>query len=228
MIGMKKMLCVSLTENTFSKCSTFIQTCEADMIEHRMDFMNRIENLGSLYSSSEKPIIATCRSINSGGYFKGSEAQRIGYLLEALSAGASYVDVELDTNPTQLDAIVEMTRNTNSKLIVSKHFPKITPSLKELMNALIMIRDTTADVAKIVTTPSTIEDCQVVLQLYGIRHRPKFPLISFAMEDLGKFTRVCALFFGAPFMYVAQDNGVAAAPGQIELSKMRTILEVLQ
>jgi 3-dehydroquinate dehydratase-1 len=53
-------------------------------------------------------------------------------------------------------------------------------------------------------------------------------MIAFAMGDLGKFTRVAALFLGAPFMYVSQDSGDKAAPGQITLSQMRALLEVLE
>ncbi|MHA2211184.1 MAG: type I 3-dehydroquinate dehydratase, partial [Candidatus Thorarchaeota archaeon] len=44
----------------------------------------------------------------------------------------------------------------------------------------------------------------------------------------GKFTRVSALFLGAPFMYVSQDQGEQAAPGQITVTQMRTLLEVLE
>ncbi|MHA2005446.1 MAG: type I 3-dehydroquinate dehydratase, partial [Candidatus Thorarchaeota archaeon] len=39
--------------------------------------------------------------------------------------------------------------------------------------------------------------------------------------------RVSSLFLGAPFTYVSQDIGEAAAPGQISLSEMRAILGVL-
>ena len=81
---------------------------------------------------------------------------------------------------------------------------------------------------KIVTTPKSIEDCKTILQLYHIEASPPCPMIAFAMGNLGKFTRVSALYLGAPFMYVSQDEGEVAAPGQISLSQMRAILEVLQ
>ena len=80
---------------------------------------------------------------------------------------------------------------------------------------------------KIVTTPKSIEDCKRVLKLYHFESRTSSPLIAFAMGDLGKFTRICALFFGAPFMYVSQDEGEVAAPGQIPFSQMKVILEAL-
>jgi 3-dehydroquinate dehydratase-1 len=81
---------------------------------------------------------------------------------------------------------------------------------------------------KLVTTPKTMSDCGRVLQLYYVKSKPARPMIAFAMGDLGKFTRVSALFLGAPFMYVSQDQGEQAAPGQITVTQMRTLLEVLE
>lgn len=225
---MAKKLCVSLTERTPKECGAFMQSCEADMIEHRMDFMDSINHLDTIYSISRKPIIATCRSTREGGYFKGEESQRIHHLLRALYAGASYVDIELDTEPSLTSLVQAEVEETGSQLIVSKHFYDNTPLLAELTETLRAIVAAGADIAKIVTTPLTAEDCRTVLQLYNVEQREELPLVSFALGNLGKFTRVCALFLGAPFMYVAQDDGVAATPSQIPLSKMKTILEVLR
>lgn len=225
---MTKMLCVSMTERTSRECVTFVKSCAADMIEHRLDFMDSIENLDSIYGSLDKPIIATCRSTRDGGYFRGGNSQRIGHLLKALYAGASYIDIELDTTPSLRGLVQMQVEETGSQLIVSKHFHDSTPSLIELVTTLNTMKTVGADIAKIVTTPNTIKDCITMLQLYNIEQDINLPLISFAMGDLGKFTRVCALFLGAPFMYVAPDSGAAAAPGQIPLSKMKAILEDLQ
>ena len=91
---MNHKLCVSLTERTHEKCMEHISSCTADIVEHRLDFMNRIESLDEIYKTSKVPIIATCRSIENGGRFSGSEEQRIEFLLEAIQAGASKVDIE--------------------------------------------------------------------------------------------------------------------------------------
>ncbi|MHA2065620.1 MAG: type I 3-dehydroquinate dehydratase [Candidatus Thorarchaeota archaeon] len=225
---MNKKLCVSLTERSAKKCSEVISSYDVDLIEHRMDFMERIEKLDTIYNESKIPIIATCRTPQDGGHFEGDEQSRIDHLLAAVSAGASYVDVELDTEPALMDLVRKKAAKDNSKLIVSKHYFDATPSVSELLNILDRLAIAGADVMKLVTTPKTISDCSRILQLYHGERKPAHPLIAFAMGNLGRFTRVTALFLGAPFMYVSQDQGEMAAPGQIALSQMRSLLEVLE
>lgn len=221
------MLCVSLTGKSSKECTEFASSCDVDLIEHRLDFMDQIEDLDLIYGSSEKPIIATCRPVREGGQFMGDDSRRIDYLLEALQAGASYIDIELDTRPSLIKSIRNQTKEIGAQLIISKHYQG-SPPLEKLAFTLAAMKSQGADIGKIVTTPSSIRDCWTVLQLYTVETRGSTPLISFAIGDLGKFTRVSALFLGAPFMYVAQDSGVAAAPGQIPLSKMKAILEALK
>jgi len=221
------MLCVSLTEKSPKECAVFASSCDVDLIEHRLDFMDKIEDLDLIYGNSEKPIIATCRLVREGGRFIGEDSRRIDYLLEALQAGASYIDVELDTDPSLIKLIRNQTKEIGAQLIISKHY-QVSPPLEKLTTTLDAMKSQGADIGKIVTTPNSIKDCWTPLQLYAVHATGSMPIIAFAMGDLGKFTRVSALFLGAPFMYVAQDSGSAAAPGQISLSKMKTILEALQ
>ncbi|MFW9798971.1 MAG: type I 3-dehydroquinate dehydratase [Candidatus Thorarchaeota archaeon] len=220
-------LCVSLTERTARKCMEFMSSTEADMVEHRMDFMDRIERLEEIYRVTEKPIIAACRSRENGGRFDGDEERRIGNLLKAISGGASYVDVEIETDSNHMALVREQTSSMNCGLIVSKHYHDSTPNESDLLNMLDGLGSVKPDIIKLVTTPKTKDDCRRILQLYDKENRPDLPLIAFGMGPLGRFTRICALFLGAPFMYVSQDHGEAAAPGQISLSEMRKVLEVL-
>jgi 3-dehydroquinate dehydratase-1 len=222
------MLCVSITEKTVEDCIMTIQSSEADLFEHRIDFLDSVQDLGKMYLDSERPIIATCRPASQGGHFTGTETERIGLLLEALNLGASYVDIEIETLPLLQDIFQDAITETGARLILSKHFYHSTPPISVLEQTLTVMQELGADLAKIVTMASSISDCLAVLQLYTIAPKWNPQLLSFAMGDLAKFTRVCALLAGAPFMYVAQDHGKAAASGQIPISKMRKILEALE
>ncbi|MFQ5834009.1 MAG: type I 3-dehydroquinate dehydratase [Candidatus Thorarchaeota archaeon] len=222
-----KKLCVSLTERTAKKCMEFMSSTEADMVEHRLDFMDRIERLEEIYRATEKPIIVTCRSRENGGLFDGNEEQRIRNLLMAMAGGASYVDVEIETDSAHLELVREQTSRMECGLIVSKHYHDSTPNEADLLSMVVSLGSAKPDIIKLVTTPKTKDDCRRILRLYDQENRPNLPLIAFGMGPLGRFTRVCALFLGAPFMYVSQDHGEVAAPGQISLSEMRKILEVL-
>ena len=225
---MTTILCVSLTERTAKKCLEFVSSSKADILEHRLDFMDQIESLEEIYRSSRKPIIAACRTIKNGGQFVGTEDERIGHLLEAIKLGASYVDVELGTDQAHLTLIKDEAQSNDCKVILSKHYHENTPDNATLEELLDELSNVGADIMKVVSTPLTKDDCLRILQLYTHKVRQNVPLISFAMGALGRFTRVAALFLGAPFMYVSQDHGDAAALGQIPISKMRAILEALQ
>ncbi|TET09179.1 MAG: type I 3-dehydroquinate dehydratase, partial [Candidatus Thorarchaeota archaeon] len=224
--AMSKKLCVCLTEKTSQDCIGFVSTSDADIIEHRMDFMDQIEGLGEIYSATETPIIATCRSKEMGGNFAGREQKRIAYLLEALDNGASFVDIEYEVEHNSLKQISDAVSHYNSKLILSKHYTSFTPELPDLIDLIVKMEDRGADIIKLVVTPESLSDCKRILQVYN-REGSKIPLIAFAMGNIGRFTRVSALYLGAPFMYVAQDSGKEAASGQIPLSEMRTILRML-
>ena len=224
---MKMNLCVSLTEGAASKCLEFVKSSDAEVIEHRLDFMERIGELHEIYRQSAAPIIATCRSHKNGGHYRGSEETRVGHLIEAISAGASYVDVGIETEPILLNRVRQEASNAGCSLIVSKHYHDTTPDDSDLSVMFDKLRNSGADIAKIATTPSIMDDCSRVLNLYSLENPNELPLLAFAMSALGRITRVYALFLGAPFMYVSMDHGEAAAPGQLSLSQMRAILEVL-
>lgn len=221
-------LCECLTEKTVDLCKEFIKNSDADMIEHRLDFMDRIEGLKEIYASTTKPVIVTNRALDNGGLFEGGNGERLEYLVEAIEAGASFVDIELDNSAKCIAEIMKVAMINNCKCIVSKHFSDRTPSNSVLSSILSRILFTGANIAKIVTTPRSLSDCQRILKFQLNESRAEVPLIAFAMGNLGKFTRVSSLFLGAPFMYVAQDTGPTAAPGQVPMSEMRRLLEVLQ
>ena len=223
---MTKRLCVCLTERTQQNCIDFVSGSTSDLIEHRMDFMKRIDDLKEIYSATDSPIIATCRSLELGGNFGGDETQRINHLLDAINNGASFVDIEIETEQELMKKIFSEASKSNCKVIISKHYTTNTPGFNDLLSLLEEMNKSGADIQKVVVTPQSISDCQSVLQLYN-QENLETPLIAFAMGDIGKFTRVSALFLGAPFMYVSQDSGREAASGQISLSEMRAIMRSL-
>ena len=190
---MRYRFCVSLTERSTKACIEIISSSDADLIEHRMDFMDEIDMLTEIYAASDKPIIATCRSIEEGGQFQGTEESRVDYLLDAVSAGASYVDIEVDTNPELLALVKEKVAKTEGKIILSKHYHDHTPRESVLLNMLDRLGNMEADIIKLVSTPRTTNDCLRVLQLYHKENPPGLPLIAFGMGPLGRFTRVSAL-----------------------------------
>jgi len=65
----------------------------ADMIELRLDVMEKFD-LKEIIESATNPILVTYRSRREGGEGSADYGTRVRYLLDAMEAGADYVDVE--------------------------------------------------------------------------------------------------------------------------------------
>jgi 3-dehydroquinate dehydratase-1 len=48
------------------------------------------------------------------------------------------------------------------------------------------------------------------------------------MGNLGKITRIASLLLGADFTYASIDDSKKTAPGQIDLKKLKEILEMIK
>ncbi len=222
---MEMNICACITEKTLADCLKVLRSIDTEFIEHRIDHMERIEGLNEMYGSTGSTIIATNRSKQAGGKFKGTEEERIGYLIDAVDAGCNYVDVELETDEGLKKKVLEHARNNGCKIIISTHDFSGTSELGELVSMMRAEERDGADIGKIVTYANTIEDCHTVLELLMHAKNVNFKLVAFTMGSLGGFTRVLAPVYGAPFTYASVDHGVAE--GQFDVKTLRKIWEAL-
>jgi 3-dehydroquinate dehydratase/shikimate dehydrogenase len=181
-----------------------------DIIELRIDWIRDL-NLKALLQAAKRRgcrTIITNRAPACGGKFHGSESQRIGLLESAAKLGADFIDIE-DCSISQLKY------RGKSRLIVSHHNFGCTPAnLRPLLERLSC---TSADIVKVVTKARDFPDNLRTLQL--LRDSPKL-VVSFCMGKAGICSRVLALSFGAPFIYVSLHKGLEAAEGQITFDEM--------
>jgi 3-dehydroquinate dehydratase-1 len=127
------------------------------------------------------------------------------------------LDVEFNTLKRN-SSLVKYLKSTKTKLLVSWHDFKKTPSsaeLKKKMNQMIKFSSN----VKIVCTAKSTDDSNRMLELYS--KKGKSNLISFAMGDLGRISRILCLYLGSPFTYVSL--GKAIAPGQFSVDEIKKI-----
>ncbi len=170
-----------------------------------------------------KPWIACNRKPGEGGVWRGSEEARIAELLSALELGAAMVDIELSTE--NLADVVKQIKK-RAKCLISYHDTKKTPSvdlMKELVQQQLVAG---ADIAKVVTTAEKFGDNISTLQL--IQEFPEAKIVSFAMGQLGLVSRVLCPLVGGEFIYAAIASGREAAPGQITVSDLRQIYQMVK
>ena len=190
-----------------------------DLFEVRIDLIG--DGWQELVKQLEKPWIATNRTTDEGGEWKGNEARRIEGLLQAIELGAHMVDVEFRTK--NLVNIVPLVKK-RVKCILSFHDVEKTPTLEEMKGIVQKQLKAGADICKVVTTANEFEDNLAVLQL--ISDFPGNKMVAFAMGEMGKISRILCPLVGADFTYASIEEGKESAPGQIAVSELIKIYEI--
>ena len=114
----------------------------AQLIELRLDYINRDVNLKRLIADRPGPVIITCRRERDGGKWRGSEEPRLMLMRAAIAEGVEYIDLEEDIAG-------KIPRFGPTKRIVSMHdFDKTPHDLATIHQRLASLD---ADVVKLAT-----------------------------------------------------------------------------
>ncbi|KAG2410406.1 Bifunctional 3-dehydroquinate dehydratase/shikimate dehydrogenase [Vigna angularis] len=109
--------------------------------------------------------------------YDGDVNKRLDALRVAMELGADYIDVELQVAHQFYDSIRGKTYN-QTRVIVSFHKFKFTPSTEDLSNLVARIQATGTDIVKIATTAVDIVD---VARMFQIMVHSQVPLIGLVM-----------------------------------------------
>ncbi len=111
--------------------------------------------------------------------------------------------------------------------VMSNHDFDKTPATSELERRLTLIKTFGADIAKIAVMPNSARDVlNLLLATDNMKYKLNCPLITMAMGDLGKVTRISGEVFGSCLTFGTVGN--ASAPGQIESTNLKGILNTLK
>jgi len=218
---MKYKTCVSIAEKTPYKIKQTLKSAlkKSDYAEVRFDFL-KIEQIPEALETIKKDlnrIVCTLRPKTEGGKFPGNEKERIAILKLIAEYTPFLLDVEFNTLKRN-SSLVRYLKSTKTKLLVSWHDFKKTPSTAELKKKMNQMSKFSSNV-KIVSTAKSTDDSNRMLELYSKKGRNN--LISFAMGDLGRISRILCLYLGSPYTYVSL--GEAVAPGQFSVDEVKKI-----
>jgi 3-dehydroquinate dehydratase I len=210
------MICVALSETDFDKCLDLSK--KFDLAEIRLD-MTKFDNpqVQKIFSSGAR-LIATCRP---GDY---TDAERTELLKTAIQHGATYVDIEFESELRYKQEIVSAALAKKCDVIISYHNFSFTPSREQLKIIASQCFDMGANVAKIACMVLKPEDNASILSVYESGKR----IVSLGMGEMGKISRIAAPFLGAEFTFASASDEFMTAPGQISYTKLRTIIELLK
>ncbi len=208
------MLCVSIDTSNYSNCKKAVS--EYELVELRLDKCSfSEEELASLFSQKAQ-IIATCRP----GFYSDNQREEI--LLKAINLGAKYVDIEFESSESFMENILKNAELNHCKKIISYHNYQNTPNDDKLDEIIIQCLVKGANIIKIACFANIKEDVERLLILYEIYVN----IISIAMGELGKQSRLDSLFLGVPFMYVSMSKDTQTAEGQFEVEEMEKIIKL--
>ena len=214
----KVRLCASITSNDIPSVKMIEPI--VDLFEVRIDLIG--DSWTDVARQLKKPWIACNRMVEEGGKWEGNEARRIERLLQAVELGAKIVDIEY--NAKNVENIIKLIKKRAECLLSFHDFQK-TPSLDVLKQIVNKELKAGADICKVVTTAQTFEDNLAVMRLFS--EFPDVKMVAFAMGTQGFISRVMAPLIGAHFTYGAVQKGNESAPGQLPVSDMLAVYEMV-
>ena len=207
-----------------------------DLIEWRIDFFDQVEDAEKLVETakklrqvmSEMPLLTTFRTHFEGGVKKLSEEEYFDICRVLIKEKATdLLDLELFRKTSKLKEIIAEAHENNIYIIMSNHDFDKTPATSELERRLTLMKTFGADIAKIAVMPNSARDVlNLLLATDNMKYKLNCPLITMAMGDLGKVTRISGEVFGSCLTF--GTVGDASAPGQIESTNLKGILNTLK
>ena len=221
---MKYKTCVSIAENSPNKIKIKLKAAlkKSDYVEVRLDFLKKeqVPKVLEIIKKDLNKIVCTLRPKTEGGRFEGNEKERISIIKLISEYNPYLLDIEYNTLKKNKE-LVKYLKSTKTKLLVSWHDFKKTPKKTELQNKIKQMSKFSRNV-KIVSTAKSTDDSTRMLELYS--KKGKNNLISFAMGDAGKISRILCLYLGSPYTYVSL--GKAVAPGQFSIDEVNDIINL--
>ena len=191
------MICVTLQNRSLEEIFDILENNSPviQMAEIRLDRCPLDEDeISELFSSSDTPLIATCRVAGDGnGTWEEAEAK----LQTAIEAGAAFIDLEIEAPKEMGKRLRRLCSEYGTRMIRSCHFFDGTPSIEVLRETAERCRKFGGEIAKIAVSASSEEDVARVLSLYEDCEEGR--LVAFAMGEAGCSSRLECLRLGSPF-----------------------------
>lgn len=232
------MICIPITSLTNKGALQDIKrSCRvADCIELRMDLI-REGNLAGLISavrrqSDSVKIIVTCRRKDEAACL--GKNRRVGntvrcfeekrrLLREAVLLEADFIDIELAEGSRAVHEIKMLCKKKGgkTKLIISYHNLRETPPLAELKKIFHRCVRFSPAIIKIVTMANHLNDNLTTLSLIPYARQQSQNVISLAMGDQGRISRIIAPLMGNYLGFATLRKEDQSAPGQFTVQEMR-------
>ncbi|MGX2944517.1 type I 3-dehydroquinate dehydratase [Enterococcus alishanensis] len=232
----KPKICVPIIGETFDEIMSQASQAKVngDIVEWRADYYKNLQDdeelLLTLLALREElrniPLIFNLRTVEEGGQadLPLSEYRRINEFA-VTSRSIDVADIELTHVDTLGTTFIRWMQALDVKVILSDHNYSETPEDAVLLFRLNMMEHWGADIAKLVVVPQNQSD---VIRLMRTTLKAQtfvnLPIVSVSQGNLGKLSRVAGYLDGSCMTY-GHLPGLASAPGQLEVEKLKLFLD---
>lgn len=210
---METKLCIPIVAETVEEALEDLRNAEqyADLVELRLDHIKNISKQGlrELIAARTKPLIVA---------YRGEKAEKRELLLEAVEAGAEFIDLD----ESEKNMINDVRKKGKTRIILSFHDFTKTPILEELKQKYKEMEGYHPDFIKIVATATSINDNFKIFEFL----KDKKKCIAFCMGIKGVISRILAPKYGSFLTFAALKEKKVSAPGQLTAMEMINVYNV--
>ncbi|MDD6386436.1 type I 3-dehydroquinate dehydratase [Lactobacillus equicursoris] len=228
---------VGTSEEEILASSKEIAAAKPDIMEWRIDYYEAgIKDNEKLIATAKKiretvgelPVLVTFRTKNEGGVLELGEDEYLDLVQTVIvNRLGDAVDVELFHDEKRVKEIVAQAHNYNVVVIMSNHDFEKVPAKDVIEFRLKKMAELGADVPKLACMPHNADDVLTLLSATNDVHKELAnPIITMAMADLGKVSRVAGQVFGSCLSFGAV--GKVSAPGQLSIEDLRNAEQYLE
>ena len=221
---------VGSTEKEIIASAKKIKAAKPDLMEWRIDYYAAgIKDFNTLNTTAKKlrqevgelPVLVTFRTKNEGGVCQLDEDQYLNLVEYVITNRlGDAVDIELFHDEKRIESLVTLAHNYNVIVIMSNHDFEKVPAKDVIEFRLRKMAQLGADVPKLACMPHSASDVLTLLTATTEMNKEiANPLITMAMGDIGKVTRVAGQVFGSSLSFGAV--GQTSAPGQLSIEDLR-------
>lgn len=228
---------VGVTEEEILASAKEIAAAKPDIMEWRIDYYEAgIKDNEKLIATAkalrdvvgELPILVTFRTKNEGGVLELGEDEYLNLVATVVTNRlGDAVDIELFHDEERVKDLVKQAHNYNVVVIMSNHDFEKVPAKDVIEFRLKKMADLGADVPKLACMPHSADDVLTLLSATNdARKALSTPIITMAMADLGKVSRIAGQVFGSCLSFGAV--GKTSAPGQLSIEDLRNAENYLE
>lgn len=185
--------------------------------EHALRYIEGVFN--SVKTRFDKPIIATVRDVEEGGYKRIDNSYKY-EIFESIMPLSDAVDIEIKSELRE--RIISLCKSHNKTVICSYHNLRETPDMGYMDNIASEAKHGGADIVKIAVMANTRDDL-VRLASFTIKNKG-IGLITLSLGDLGLISRIFNPMIGSLMTY--GHLGTPTAPGQVSASDIVHYLRI--